>query len=82
MPSLTREQFDAIIQYVNEHLEELVEKDGRVEEFHRRGMDAQHDRGGIFAASDEKLSTEDRVSRLKAKLNLKLTEKDGAGRPH
>jgi uncharacterized protein (DUF433 family) len=82
MPSLTREQFDAIVPYVSEHHEELVEKDRQVEEFHRRGIEAQRDRGGIFAASDEKISTEDRVSRLKAKLNLKLTEKDGAGRSH
>jgi uncharacterized protein (DUF433 family) len=82
MPSLTREQFDTIVHYVNEHHEELVEKDRQVEEFHRRGMEAQHVRGGIFAPSDDNLSTEQRVARLKAKLNRKLTEKDGAGRPN
>ena len=82
MPSLTREQFDVIVQYVNEHQEELVEKDCRVEEFHQRGIEAQHARGGIFAAGGEKLSTEERVARLKAKLNQKLMERDGAGRSH
>jgi hypothetical protein len=35
MPSLTREQCDAVLEYVDEHREELVEKDPRVEEFHR-----------------------------------------------
>ena len=32
MPSLTRAQFDAVVEYVNEHHDELVEKDRRVEE--------------------------------------------------
>ena len=31
MPSLTREEFDLIVQYVNEHREELVERDVKVE---------------------------------------------------
>src|SRR6059058_6048206 len=62
MPSLTREQFDAVIEYVNEHRAELEEKDRSVEEFHQRGMAAQHARGGIFAASEENLATEERVA--------------------
>src|SRR5947208_12217120 len=56
MPSLTREQFEAVVEYVNEHREELVERDRRVEEFHQRGMAAQHARGGIFAESEENLT--------------------------
>src|SRR5437588_6872089 len=59
MPSLAREQFDAVVEYVNQHHDELVEKDCRVEEFHQRGFEAQHARGGIFAASDENLTTEE-----------------------
>src|SRR5260370_5010689 len=55
MPSLTREQFDVIIEYVHEHCDELVEQDRRVEEFHLRGMAAQHARGGIFAENDANL---------------------------
>src|SRR5712691_3084235 len=55
MPSLTREQFDAIVEYANEHKEELVEQDRKVDEFHQRGIEAQHARGGIFAASHESL---------------------------
>src|SRR5437773_777242 len=31
MPSLTREEFDAVVLYVKEHLHELVEKDHQVE---------------------------------------------------
>ena len=42
MPSLTREQFDAVVAYVSEHHDELAEKDRRVEEFHQCGIEAQH----------------------------------------
>jgi uncharacterized protein (DUF433 family) len=81
MPSLTRAQFDAVIEYVNEHREELAEKDRRVEEFHRRGQEAQQARGGIFAASDESLTTEERLARFKEKMARKLAEKNGARHP-
>jgi uncharacterized protein (DUF433 family) len=81
MPSLTREQYDAVVEYVNRHRDELVEKDRRVDEFHRRGMEAQRARGGIFAESDDKLTTEERVARLRKKLELKKAEKNGARHP-
>src|SRR5439155_4965468 len=68
MPSLTREQFDAVVNYVREHRDELVEKDRRVEQFHQRGMEAQHARGGIFAATDENLTSDERVARLRDKM--------------
>jgi uncharacterized protein (DUF433 family) len=77
MPSLTREQFDAVVAYVNEHRDELVEKDRRVEAFHQRGMEAQHARGGIFAASDENLTSAERVARLKEKMERR-TSRDKA----
>src|SRR5438270_13651977 len=48
MPSLTREEFDAIVAYVKDHHDDLVEKDRRADEFHKRGMEAQWARGGIF----------------------------------
>ena len=48
MPSLTREEFDAVVEYVNQHHEELVEADRQVEEFHRRGIEAQ--RGGAASS--------------------------------
>ena len=75
---VTREQFDSVVEYVNAHHEELVEKDRIVEEFHRRGMEAQRAHGGIFAESDENVTTEDRVGRTKEKMNRKLAKKNGA----
>jgi uncharacterized protein (DUF433 family) len=81
MPSLTRELFDAVTEYVNQHHDELVERDRRVDEFHKRGIEAQRARGGIFAECDENLTTEERVARLKGKMKLKLAEKNGARRP-
>src|SRR5438874_11165345 len=56
MPSLTREQFDVVMVYVNEHRDELVEKDGQIDEFHKRWMEEQHARGGILSASAEGLT--------------------------
>jgi uncharacterized protein (DUF433 family) len=81
MPSLTRSQFDAVVQYVKEHHSELVEKDRQTEEFQKRGMEAQRARGGIFAEDDQQLSTDDRVARLKEKMKTKLAEKNGARHP-
>ena len=78
MPSLTRGHFDEVVKYVRDHHEELAERDRRVVEFHERGMAAQHSLGGVFAASDETVTTEDRVARLKDKLNRKAAEKNGA----
>jgi uncharacterized protein (DUF433 family) len=68
MPSLTREQFDAVVEYANLHSEELVEMDRQVDEFHRREIEAQHARGGIFAPSEEHLTTAERVARLREKM--------------
>ena len=81
MPSLTRAQFDAVVEYVRLHHDQLAEKDRRVEEFHQRGMEAQRSRGGIFAESEENLSTAERVARLKEKMERKLAEKNGARHP-
>jgi uncharacterized protein (DUF433 family) len=75
MPSLTREQFDAVVVYIQDHREELVEKDRKTEEFHKRGIEAQKEKWG---ESDENLSPQDRVARLKAIRVQKLAEKNGA----
>ena len=77
MPSLRRAEFDAIVAYVNDQHDELVEKDRRVEEFHKRGMEAQRARGGVFAENDDNLTSEERVSRLQKKFKQKLAEKNG-----
>ncbi len=81
MPSLSRDQFDAVVEYVKGHHAELVEKDCQAEEFHQRGIAAQRARGGIFAQSDEHLATEERVARLREKMTRKLAEKNGARHP-
>lgn len=81
MPIVTRAEFDMVLDYVNAHREELVEKDRRAEEWIRKGIEAQHARGGIFAPDDESLTTEQRVARLKEKLRLKQAEKNGEGHP-
>ena len=81
MPSLTHEEFDLIAAYVKDHYDELASKDRRIEEFHQRGIDAQRARGGIFAGSDDNLTTEERVARLKERLRQVQAEKNGARPP-
>src|SRR5437764_14831745 len=45
MPSLSREEFDVVVEYVNSHHDELVEKDRRAEEFISKGVEAQRASG-------------------------------------
>ena len=45
MPSLTREQFDAVVEYVGDHRDDLVEEDRQVEERIRRGSQEQKAKG-------------------------------------
>ncbi len=77
MPSLTRAEFDLIVDYVNEHRDELEERDRKAEEFIRRGIEAQRARGGIFAEPDENLTTEQWVARLREKMKRRIAEKNG-----
>jgi len=78
MPSLSREEFDAVATYIAIHHTDLIEKDRRAEEFHKRGMEAQHAKGGIFAAAEENVSTAERVARLRQKMQKASAEKNGA----
>ena len=41
IPTLTREEFAAVVEYVSEHRADLAEADRRVDEFHRRSI-AEH----------------------------------------
>jgi hypothetical protein len=77
MPSLSRAEFDLIVDYVNEHREELIERDNKAEEFVRKGIEAQRARGGIFAESDENQTTGQRVAQLREKMKRKMAEKNG-----
>src|SRR5271154_6835811 len=45
MPTLTREEFDVVLDYVNKHHEELIEADRRAEEFVKRGIAEQKAKG-------------------------------------
>ena len=58
LPSLTREQFDAVLEYVDEHHDELVEKDRRVEERIRQGIAEQKARG-LYPEIDESVPVEE-----------------------
>ncbi|HUY36463.1 MAG TPA: DUF433 domain-containing protein [Pirellulales bacterium] len=83
LPSLAREQFDAVVAYVNEHHDELVEKDRQVEERIRRGI-AQQKAKGLYHEVDESVPVEKRAERLKVKLRQRLTaqaEKNGGHSP-
>jgi len=81
MPSLTREQFDAVVEYVDQHHDELIERDRLADERFGKGVAEQRARGVIFAAPDENLSTEERVARLREIMERKMTEKNGARHP-
>jgi uncharacterized protein (DUF433 family) len=73
MPSLTREQFDAVAEYVKKHQDELIEKDRRVEEFHRRQI-AEQEAKGLRPKIDHSVPVEVRAERMKEKLRQRLKE--------
>jgi hypothetical protein len=79
MPTLTRAEFDVVMEYVNQHRAELVEKDRLADERTERRIAEQHARGGIFAPPDPSLTREERVAILREKLKKKIAEKNGEG---
>ncbi len=79
IPALSREELDAIIAYVNQHHDELAERDRRVDEIHAKRMAEQQARGGIFAGPDQSLTREERLALLRHKLLQKIAEKNGEG---
>jgi uncharacterized protein (DUF433 family) len=81
MPSLTRAEFDVVMDYVNQRREELVEKDRRAEEYHEKRIAEQHARGGIFAPPDENMTQEEWVARFREKVKKRQAEKNGEGHP-
>jgi hypothetical protein len=74
MPSLSREQFDAVVAYANQHHDELVEKDRRGEEFIRRGIAEQKARG-LYHEIDESIPMQERVDRLRERMQRMKSEK-------
>src|SRR3989442_132186 len=74
MPSLLREEFDAVVEYVNQHHDELVQKDHRADEFIRQGIEAQRAKG-LYHEIDESVPVEERAACLREQLRLRLAER-------
>ena len=66
MPSLTREEFDAVVDYANAHHDELVEEDRLVEERIQREIADQTTRG-LRRDIDPTVPIKERIARLKEK---------------
>jgi uncharacterized protein (DUF433 family) len=81
MPSLTRAEFDVVMEYVNEHRSELAEEDRRFEEYQEKRIAEQHARGGIFAPPDENMTHDEWMARFREKLKKRQAEKNGEGHP-
>src|ERR1700683_3555872 len=60
MPSLTREQFDAVVEYVPEHHDELAEEDRRVEERIKQGV-ADQKANALHHEIDHSVPVEERA---------------------
>ena len=75
MPSLSREEFDLVVEYVAEHHAELIDLDRRAEQFHARGRAEQRNKGGVFADVDVTVTAEQRLAHLRNLLDQKLAEK-------
>ena len=71
MPTLSRDEFDAVVEYVNEHHDELVVDDRLVEERIAREIAEQRARG---LGPDESLSPEERMAQLRKKLMQRKQE--------
>jgi uncharacterized protein (DUF433 family) len=73
MPSLTREQFDAVVEYARAHLAELVEEDRYVEERIKQGIIEQKARG-LRPEVDESVPLGARLERLREELRRRQRE--------
>ncbi len=73
MPSLTRDQFDAVVEYVKEHHDELVEEDRYVEERIKKEIAEQKARG-LYHEIDRADPAEERIERLREKLRSRRQE--------
>jgi hypothetical protein len=71
MPTLTREEFDVVVEYIAAHRAELIERDRRAEERIRRGIEEQRAKG-LYSEIDESVPRDERIARLRAKLRERL----------
>jgi len=84
MPSLKREEFDAVVEYVNEHHDELVEEDRCVEARIKQGI-AEQKAKGLYHEIDTSIPLEVRIARLREKLHQRQkeqAEKNGGHASH
>ncbi len=70
MLTLKREEYEAAMEYIRDHYEELAEKDARIEERNRRGIEEQKAKG-LYFEIDESIPREQRLATLKQKLIAK-----------
>jgi uncharacterized protein (DUF433 family) len=70
MPTLSRERYDAVMEYIREHYEELAAKDARVEELQRQEKEVLKAKG-LYTEPDFTLSQEERIAQIKEKIRLK-----------
>ena len=83
MPSLRREEFDAVADYVKEHHDQLVEWDREADERTRRAIEEQKAKG-LYHEIDESVPFEVRMQRLKDKLHERMkrdAERNGGHPP-
>jgi uncharacterized protein (DUF433 family) len=78
MPSLTRPEFDAVVEYVKKHHDELVEKDRRAEERIKQGI-ADQKAKGRYHQIDTTVPVEERAARLKERLRRRLAQAEKNG---
>jgi uncharacterized protein (DUF433 family) len=80
MPTLSQEELDVAIDYIDKHHDELVERDRAVEAIIQQRIAEQHARPG-FGPPDPNIPREERIERLKAKFRKRIAEKNGEGHP-
>jgi uncharacterized protein (DUF433 family) len=71
LPSLKRDEFDAVVDYVREHYDELAAADRRIEERNQRGMEEQDKRD--LRLVDPDAPFEERLKQLKEALHRRMT---------
>jgi uncharacterized protein (DUF433 family) len=78
MPTLMREQFDAVVEYVKTHRDELVAEDRCVEERIQQGI-AEQKAKGLYHEIDRSVPLSQRMERMREKLRRQRehAEKNG-----
>lgn len=77
LPTLSHEEFAAIVEYVKGHRDELIESDRQAEEFIRQGI-AEQKAKGLYHDIDESVPE---VERLKAMTSRRQKEDNGGHAP-